>query len=257
MSPDMSDRAPRDFPGDSALPPYSPRSGSGLGSGSESGLGSGLPYGSGQRDWSSPYGPGQPDWSQPLGADERPQADPGQATSSTAVLPAVALGAPLQPPEELDRVPPPAAGPRGSRVLTGVTSAVVGALLVTAGLYLLGEFGIRTANELGATQGSASLTNILLTVVGAVMLFAAVLLNGWSLWATLLPGLALTAVGVWAVFTLDGAQRVAAAINQLFEGSQLVLWGALGWVLTIGLVLLGASGAAAVARATGRRRTPT
>jgi hypothetical protein len=81
-----------------------------------------------------------------------------------------------------------------------------------------------------------------------------VLLNGWSPWATLLPGLALTAAGVWSLAWYDGADRVATFIDRLFARPEMVVWGITGWLLVLGLLLVGASGAAIIARAAGRRR---
>ena len=46
-------------------------------------------------------------------------------------------------------------------------------------------------------------------LAAALLIFAAVMLNGWSPWATLLPGLALTAAGVdTALHLYDGADHM-------------------------------------------------
>ena len=65
------------------------------------------------------------------------------------------------------------------------------------------------------------------------------LLNGWSPWATLIPGAALTAAGVWSIAWYDGADRVASFLDQLYARPEMVVWGITGWLLVLGLMLLG------------------
>ena len=151
--------------------------------------------------------------------------------------------------------PAPAAGRRTkARTRAAVISAVLGALLVAGGLYLLGEFGFRIFDAVLKTQTQPETWDIVWTSTGGALLFAAVLLNGWSPWATLLPGIALTGAGIWSMVSFDGADRVATTVDNLYARPEMVVWGVTGWTLIIGLLLLGSSGAVIIARAAGRRR---
>jgi hypothetical protein len=141
-----------------------------------------------------------------------------------------------------------------SRAIAGLVSAIIGSLLVAGGLYLIGEFGFRIFDVMLNGGGQPSPWDIAWTSTGAGLIFIAVLLNGWSPWATLIPGIALTAAGVWSIAWYDGADRVASSIDRLFARPEMVVWGITGWLLVLGLMLLGASGAAIIARAAGRRR---
>ncbi|HOZ58486.1 MAG TPA: hypothetical protein PKY70_09890 [Nakamurella multipartita] len=87
--------------------------------------------------------------------------------------------------------------PPKSRARAAVISALFGVVLVSIGIYLIGGFGARLFDT---TTGSwmASTSDIVLACAGALCLFVAVLLNGWSPWATAVPGAILTAVGVWS-----------------------------------------------------------
>jgi hypothetical protein len=163
----------------------------------------------------------------------------------------------IAPPPSTDA--PPAAAPSNgkqtkSRALAGLVSAVLGLLLVGGGLYLIGEFGFRIFDVMLNIGGQPSPWDIAWTSTGAALIFVAVLLNGWSPWATLLPGLGLTAAGVWSIAWYDGADRVASSIDRIFARPEMVVWGITGWLLVLGLILTGASGAAIIARAAGRRR---
>jgi hypothetical protein len=151
--------------------------------------------------------------------------------------------------------PAPAAGRRTkARTRAAVISAVLGALLVAGGLYLVGEFGFRIFDAVLKTQTQPETWDIVWASTGAGLLFAAVLLNGWSPWATLLPGIALTGAGIWSMVSFDGADRVATTVDNLYARPEMVVWGVTGWTLIIGLLLLGSSGAVIIARAAGRRR---
>lgn len=141
-----------------------------------------------------------------------------------------------------------------SRAIAGLVSAVLGLLLVGGGLYLIGEFGFRIFDVMLNAGGQPATWDIVWTSTGAALIFAAVLLNGWSPWATLLPGLLLTAAGVWSIAWYDGADRIATSIDRIFARPEMVVWGITGWLLVIGLLLVGASGAAIIARSAGRRR---
>ena len=149
----------------------------------------------------------------------------------------------------------PAAGRRTkARTRAAVISAVLGALLVAGGLYLIGEFGFRIFDAVLKTQTQPETWDIVWTSTGGALLFVAVLLNGWSPWATLLPGIALTGAGIWSMVSFDGADRVATTVDNLYARPEMVVWGVTGWTLIIGLLLLGSSGAVIIARAAGRRR---
>ena len=141
-----------------------------------------------------------------------------------------------------------------SRAIAALVSAVLGTLLVAGGLYLIGEFGFRIFDVMLNGGGQPSPWDIAWTSTGAGLIFVAVLLNGWSPWATLVPGIALTAAGVWSIAWYDGADRVASTIDRLFARPEMVVWGITGWMLVLGLLLVGASGAVIIARAAGRRR---
>ncbi len=155
---------------------------------------------------------------------------------------------------ELPTVAPVAAKQTRSRARAGFLTAVLGTMLIAGGLYLLGEFGFRIFDVMLHGSGRPQPWDIVWTSVGAALMFAAVLLNGWSPWATLPAGVALTAAGVWSIAWYDGADRVASAIDRVFARPEMVVWGVTGWLLILGVVLLGASFAAVIARAAGRRR---
>ena len=221
------------FSDDSAVSPYGPAS-------------SNSTTTSGSSTWTgSPYEPLPSD--SPSGAYP---SDPFPAYNEPAATPTYV------PPATENQVPVAPIGGRQtkSRAIAALVSAVLGALLVGGGLYLIGEFGFRIFDVMLNTGGQPSPWDIAWTSTGAVLIFAAVLLNGWSPWATLLPGLALTAAGVWSLAWYDGADRVATFIDRLFARPEMVVWGITGWLLVLGLMLVGASGAAIIARAAGRRR---
>lgn len=143
--------------------------------------------------------------------------------------------------------------PRRSRSRATLISTLLGIVLVSAGLYLIGGFGARLYDA-ATNSWIASTSDLVLATTGALCLFAAVLLNGWSPWATALPGVILTAVGVWSVVSVDGARRVAAFVDNAVGRGNLVLSGVHLLVLVIGLLLLAASGAVMIARSAGRSR---
>jgi hypothetical protein len=156
---------------------------------------------------------------------------------------------------DADDAPLPTTGRRTkSRAIAGLISGVLGLAMMAGGLYLLGEFGFRVYDAMINELGQPSAWDIAFTATGAGLLFIAAVLNGWSPWATLLPGLALTAAGIWSLATYDGADRVATFVDGVFGRPEMVLWGITGWMLALGLVLIGTSLAAVIARAAGRRR---
>jgi len=143
--------------------------------------------------------------------------------------------------------------PRRSRARVAVISALLGVVLVGLGMYLIGGFGARLYD---ATTGSwvASTSDTVLAGTGALCLFVAVLLNGWSPWATAVPGAILTAIGVWSAVSVDGAGRVSTLVDDAVGRGDLILSGVHILILVIGLLLLGASGAVTIARSSGRTR---
>jgi len=143
--------------------------------------------------------------------------------------------------------------PRRSRARAAVISALLGVVLVSLGMYLIGGFGARLYD---ATTSSwvASTSDVVLAGIGALCLFVAVLLNGWSPWATAVPGAILTAIGVWSAVSVDGAGRVSVLVQDAVGRGELILSGVHVLILVIGLLLLGASGAVTIARSAGRTR---
>ena len=209
------------------------------------------PYGSSAQPGSTSTWTGSP--YEPLPSDvvdeypSSPQSEYGDATAAPAYV--------SPTPVFVQPAPPPGTGKQTkSRAVAGLVSAVLGLLLVVGGLYLIGEFGFRIFDVMLNGGQPPSPWDIAWTSTGAALIFIAVLLNGWSPWATLLPGAALTAAGIWSIAWYDGADRVASTIDQLFARPEMVVWGITGWLLVLGLMLLGASGAAIIARAAGRRR---
>jgi hypothetical protein len=142
----------------------------------------------------------------------------------------------------------------GGRTVAGLISAVLGLLLVGGGLYLVGEFGSRIAVRMLDEGITAGVWDVVLSSVGAALVLGAVVLNGWSPWATLLPGVVLTGAGIWSLVAYDGADRIAGFLNRIFSEERLIGWGVTGWLLVLGVALLGASFAAMIARAAGRTR---
>ena len=143
--------------------------------------------------------------------------------------------------------------PQRSRARSAAISALVGLTLVISGLYLVAGFGPRLYDAT-ANAWVASASDIVLATLGSVCLFAAVLLNGWSPWATVIPGALLTGVGVWSVFSAAGAAWVVSLVDGAVGRSQLILPGVHIMFLIIGLLLLAASIAVTIARSAGRSR---
>lgn len=209
------------------------------------------PYGAAKSSASSTW-TGSP--YEPLPSDSSPGDYP--ATSYDSYDYSVAAPTTVAPAAEATRTEAPVRSGKQtkSRAIAGLVSAVLGTLLVAGGLYLIGEFGFRIFDVMLNVGGQPATWDIVWTSTGAGLIFIAVLLNGWSPWATLIPGLTLTAAGVWSIAWYDGADRVASTIDRLFARPEMVVWGITGWMLILGLMLLGASGAVIIARATGRRR---
>jgi hypothetical protein len=152
-------------------------------------------------------------------------------------------------------VPPPTSSQvpekPSSRVGPGFLSAILGLILTAGGLYLLVRFGYRAG--LSLTKGDVSIRNSGLGLLGALLLFVATILNGWSFWSTLLPGIALTGLGGWALFDANAYGRIGGWVRSIFDGNDLTNALVTGFLLSLGLVLLGASLAALLARSGGKR----
>ena len=152
-------------------------------------------------------------------------------------------------------VPPPASGvvpeKPSSRVGPGFLSALIGLVLTAGGVYLLARFGYPAG--LNLTQGKVSIRDSGLGLIGGVLLFVATVLNGWSPWSTLLPGIALTGLGGWAMFDANAFRRVGDWVRSVLNVSEVTNALVTGFALALGLVLLGASIAALLARSGGKR----
>ncbi len=153
--------------------------------------------------------------------------------------------------------PPPGVVPAsGSRALAGVLSAVIGVVLAAAGCYLLFRFG-REAYVMRGVQldrmSSALVLRLALAGGGAVLLLGAVILNGWSPWATVLPGLVLAGLGTWGFLSLTGADNLDKWSNWLFKAHETQTWNITGATMALGAVLVASSVAAAIGRAAGKR----
>ncbi len=138
-----------------------------------------------------------------------------------------------------------------SRVGRGFLSALIGLLLTAGGIYLLVRFGYPAG--LNLTQGKVSIRDSGLGLLGALLLFAATMLNGWSPWSTLLPGIALTGLGGWALFDANAYRHIGDWVRSVLNLGEVTTALVTGFVLALGLVLLGASVAAMIARSSGKR----
>jgi len=218
------------FPGQSfGDQPYPSRSGTGRPA--QSGYGS-------QQTANSVAGSSAPGSSAPGSApDYGPAGRPATFTPSTTV--------PGQASEAVPEKP-------ASRVGPAFLAALIGLLLTAGGILLLGKFGIAAGTDVART-GAVGVTNAVLATLGAVLLLAAVLLNGWSPWSTVLPGLALAGLGGWALFDVAAGARIWGWTKSLLSNDQVLGWHISGVTLALGLILLGASAAAMKARAGGKR----
>ncbi len=199
--------------------------------------------GSESAGWSSyPEPPVYP--SQPALTSVYPPSAPGYAPGGypSAYTPSAA------PPDSRPAGP---VGEPSSRIGPGLASFVIGLILTAGGVLAGAKYGIAAAADL--TQQSVVIKDSALATVGALLLLAAVLLNGWSPWATLVPGIVLTGVGGWALFDAAAAGTLSGWTKRVLTQNQLSAWHISGFTLILGLVLLGASVAAAIARASGKR----
>jgi len=149
--------------------------------------------------------------------------------------------------------PPAAAAPErtSNRVAPAFLCALAGILLTAGGMLLLGRYGIPAGSAL--TRNSVDVKDSLLATIGAVLVLGAVVLNGWSPWATVIPGLVLTGIGGWALYDTRATVRGSRWTNSVLTTNQLTIWHVSGVTLTVGLMMLAASAAAAIARASGKR----
>ncbi len=174
-----------------------------------------------------------------------PQSQPGYAPAGypAAYAPAVVVAAPLV-----------AAAPEqtSNRVGPGFLCALAGIVLTAGGLLLAGKYGIAAATDLTGGRGVVIKDSGLATV-GALLLLGAVVLNGWSPWATVIPGLVLTGIGGWALYDSKATVTVSRWTNSVLTTNQLTVWHVSGVTLAVGLMMLAASAAAAIARAGGKR----
>lgn len=125
-------------------------------------------------------------------------------------------------------------------------------MLSAGGLYLALKFGFDAAVSL-QQDFHKDITKLLLAALGGVLLLGAALLNGWSPWATLIPGLAITGLGGYGMFVDSGAQKIDQWLRFAFQTGTVSGLATLGVLLLIGLILLGASLGALLARSSGRR----
>ena len=154
-------------------------------------------------------------------------------------------------------VPPPGAGPApaASRATAGLISAILGLILAAAGCYLLFRFGYEVVVLRQTASGTTSTLTVRLSLAGGgiVLLAAAVVLNAWSAWATVLPGVVLAGLGIWGYVSEGGAVRIDSWSRWLFKHQETLSWNTIGATALIGLLLLAASLAAALARSAGKR----
>ena len=192
--------------------------------------------------YASPPAPEYP--AQPAMTSVYPASTPGYAPAG--------YPAAYAPPAQ---VPPPASTFAGaqpsSRVGPGFLAALIGLILAIGGVYLGVKYGVASAADL--STGQTSLKHSLLAAGGGVALFAALGLNGWSPWSTLIPGIGLTGIGGWTLFSSSGVAHVANWTKSVFSGQQFTGWNITGFTLFAGLMMLGASLAAVLARSSGKR----
>ncbi len=195
-------------------------------------------------------------WSQAASPHrQNPQPEP----NPTAVYaPSPAEYAPVgHPPDNTPRSteqPPPIAivpAKPASRVLPALLSVLIGLLLSAGGFYLAVKFGI------DFTGPRVGVRNSVLALLGALLILAAVVLNGWSPWSTIIPGIALTGLGGWALFDTAASRRITGWVPSMLSSNSVSLslsfWLVSGFALILGLAMLGASAAAIMARASGKR----
>ena len=138
-----------------------------------------------------------------------------------------------------------------SRVGPAFLSALLGLLLTAGGVLLAAKFGVAAGRDIG--NGSVGIKDSALATLGALLVLAAVILNGWSPWSTIIPGIALTLIGGWALFDAGALARLSSWTKSVLSADESGYWAISGFALVLGLVLLGSSAAAMMARASGKR----
>lgn len=182
--------------------------------------------------------------SQPAVTSVYPQSTPGYAP--VGYPPAYAPATVVPPPASATLPTQPS-----SRVGPAFLMALIGLILTAGGLYLGAKYGIATATDLN--RNAVVIKDSALATVGAVLLLGAVIANGWSPWATVIPGIVLTGLGGWALFDASAASTIHGWTKSVISGEELSAWHISGFTLILGLVMLAASTAAAIARASGKR----
>jgi hypothetical protein len=210
----------------------------------DSPIGGTEPAGADPGQWSPAYSAQPAYGSQPAMTSVYPSSTPGYAPAGypAAYAPPVAVPAPIS--SVVVAVP-------SSRVGPAFLAVLIGLVLSVGGVYLAAKFGVAAAEDF--SQQKTVIKDSGLASLGAVLLLLAVALNGWSPWATILPGLGLTGMGGWTLFSVSGATQFADWTKSVFEAGQLSTWNVVGFSLILGLLLLGASIAATMARASGKR----
>lgn len=173
-----------------------------------------------------------------------PDGAPSAGSSAPAAPPAKAAGF-TRPNYAAGYVRP--VGKYRSPVVPAVVSSLLGLLLVVVGVFLAAKFGFEAAASQIET-GRTAFNQVVLTALGGLLLLGAVALNGWSSWATLIPGLLLTGVGGWAFENPAGLHTAAHWTQSVFADNQMTSWHLVGFTFVLGLVLLGCSAGASIAR---------
>ncbi|SDO16650.1 hypothetical protein SAMN04515671_4572 [Nakamurella panacisegetis] len=194
--------------------------------------------------WKPSYTPASDYSSQPTMTSVFPPSTPGYAPAGhpAAYAPPAQVAAPTTSTPEA--VP-------SSRVRPAFLTALIGLVLSAGGVYLGVKYGIAAAADRGANL--SVLKHASMAAAGAVLLFAALALNGWSPWATVIPGIGLTGIGGWTLFSASGLAHVNNWTKWAFSGQQFNAWNVAGFTLIVGVMMLAASVAATLARASGKR----
>ncbi len=195
-------------------------------------------------NWAPAYSAQPAYGSQPAMTSVYPPSTPGYAPAGYP--PAYAPPAAIPAPAGAVFVATPS-----SRVGPGFLAALIGLVLSAGGVYLAARFGVAAAEDFGLQK--TVIKDSGLAALGAVLLLGAVGLNGWSPWATVIPGIALTGMGGWTLFSVSGATKFADWTRSVFSAGQLSTWNIVGFSLILGLVMLGAGIGAAMARASGKK----
>jgi len=206
-------------------------------------------YGPGPRMYEPPrqpeFQPGPPAYGQPgsgrPGHDQPNYPDDQSGTQAASSQ---------FPPTPGGRAIPVAELPLVSRTRPSLIAGGLGLLLSLVGLYLVARYGSAAVNEFQAGTRSS---NFVLATIGGLLLLVVLVLSGWSFLASLIPGLILTGLGVWALVSSTGSIRIGNAIGRLVSGFNSVNWHVLALTLFPGIVLLAVSAAGFLGRSGGKR----